>query len=171
MKEEDFIRAVLKHNSTTISNNCIESNGDYKCIADLTEYIDYGCKIKNSGCKNIDYKGRMCCCGACAEVIGHRVAISPREIPFLAKHFNAKTGYWREKKGCILPRKYRSAACLCHKCSKLGVLSTIVLEMLYRFRSNNTYPIISPHDQVWGDFVKALKEENNYIFSPFSARY
>jgi len=163
MKEEDFIKRVLTQDSITISNNAIESRQHYQEIAELTEYIDYGCKIVPGvdRCSHNEMISEGCCCRGCQNVIGYRITMSQNEIPILAKYFNKDTGYWREGIGCILPRKHRSITCLSHKCKNLGIFSTLVLDMLSRMKEGH-YPIISPHDFIWKEFVKALKKENGY---------
>ena len=164
MKEEDFIKLILKRNSLTISENALEGSSAYREIAGITEYIDYGCKITfdNDRCSHGENINAMCCCRGCDTSIGYRTSIRQSEIPILAEYFDVKTGYWRKDKGCILPRKYRSEVCLVHKCVRLGILSTIVLGMLRQLK-NTPYTILSPHDFIWKDFIKALKKENKYI--------
>ena len=165
MKEEDFIKKVLKWGGTTISAHSIESCGEYQRIAELTNYIRYDCgivsgKISCKGGKNIS---RGCCCDRCAGTLGYRKSISQEEIPLLAEHFDGKTGYWRSGKGCILPRKHRSITCLTHRCYRVGILSHLVLNVIQSAKSDGCWiPVLCYCQSDWDGFVKLLKKENKY---------
>ena len=111
----------------------------YYKLADLTKYLDYDCRFTELGCKQYCFKNKkekeewinknkgenkrrvywklMCCCGGCRGSLGYLPSIAPGAVRIYARHFHYKTGFWREGKGCVLPRKYRSITCLGHSCS------------------------------------------------------
>uniref|UniRef100_A0A6M3JVF2 Uncharacterized protein n=1 Tax=viral metagenome TaxID=1070528 RepID=A0A6M3JVF2_9ZZZZ len=169
MKEEDFIKRVLGLHGVIISFYAIESGKEYQKIAELTEYIKYNCGIvddKDNGktrCKGGQNISTGCCCSGCGNTIGYRKGISQTEIPFLAKYFDEKTGYWREDKGCILPRKHRSVTCLVTKCYSIGILSQLVLNIISSATiSTDWKPIFSYWPFDINGFVELLKKENGY---------
>lgn len=99
---------------------------DWYKLASLTSKISYGCEFRDDGTcvqlRNRKDQGavtnEMCCCQWCVRDVGYFDFIQndPGVISMLAGHFKAKVGFWRKGKGCILPRKYRSATCLGHRC-------------------------------------------------------
>jgi len=94
-------------------------------LANLTSLIDFGCKFKDGKC--IGSGVEMCCCSGCRGSTGFfrttffydysRKDRIEDEMLYYAKKFNLKTGFWRKDKGCILPRRKRSATCLTYNCS------------------------------------------------------
>ncbi len=119
---------------------------DYYLLADLTKFVDYNCKFTELGCKQykITKKAKkksleilarggnmrsgesfsyaiMCCCGSCRGSVGHSEYFPSdlKDLKIIARYFNEQTGFWRAEKGCILPRKYRSATCLKYDCRKI----------------------------------------------------
>jgi len=100
-------------------------------LAAMTRNIDYGCRFgkqikngvqdKQATCsKQREYNttDEMCCCSSCNTKLGYLKFIQndPKVIKRIAGLFQPKTGFWRKGKGCILPRKYRSAVCLGYRC-------------------------------------------------------
>lgn len=142
--------------------------GTYEKLAALTKYIDYDCRFTSLGCKQYRFKSKkekdkrneaykknnggrpipslMCCCGGCRHSIGHARSFNIDSIAKVARYYNDKTGFWREGKGCILPRKYRSYTCLNHSCGGKNGVGMHLLEVmkmseaqLYRYFEKN-YP-------------------------------
>jgi len=99
---------------------------DWYKLAEMTKKINYMCNFDNNGnCvqsrrhKSKGYStNKMCCCHGCTYSLGYLSYIQndPQIIKKIAGHFKEKVGFWREGKGCILPRKYRSAVCLGYRC-------------------------------------------------------
>jgi len=140
--------------------------GTYERLAALTKYIDYGCDFTELGCKQYRFKNKkekeeqnakwkeqyegkpypslMCCCGGCRYSIGYMRVFNVYSIAKVARYYNDKTGFWREDKGCILPRKYRSYTCLNHSCGINSVTTMLLFEamrmsesQLYRYFEKN----------------------------------
>jgi len=96
--------------------------------AEKTASIDFGCDFDASGiCANRRAYApspdlQMCCCSGCASAHGYLTAIPPNTAPYYARLFHKVTGFWREGKGCFLPRKFRSRTCLGFHCfSKVNI--------------------------------------------------
>ena len=124
----------------------------YERLAALTKYIDYGCKFTVLGCKRYrfkskkekdeatarwktDYNGKphpnsMCCCGGCRYSVGYMNVFNVDSIAKIARYYNDKTGFWREGKGCVLPRKYRSYTCLNHSCAGKSAVAKHLMEAM-----------------------------------------
>lgn len=86
----------------------------------MTSILDYGCNFNVNGkiCSAHDTEV-MCCCRGCLSCIGYLDLIPDnkqiiKEIAFL---FDEKHGFWRKKKGCMLPTKYRSKICITYRCT------------------------------------------------------
>lgn len=93
----------------------------YEKLAELTAKIDYSCNFDKLGRCRIDVEktsevSDMGCCKYCSDNLGYLMSIHESHISILSKNFNTETGFWRKKKGCILPRKYRSPLCLDYIC-------------------------------------------------------
>ena len=78
-----------------------------------TEGVDFNC----GECPKRSMDTR-CCCSGCAYNIGYLAMdkIPKGRVAYYLKHFDGKLGFWREGKGCILPRKYRSYTCVGYAC-------------------------------------------------------
>jgi hypothetical protein len=95
-------------------------------LQSLKEYIgtlDFDCQFKQGTCKKRrgknwakDKQRTKCCCVHCAYSVGYLQVLDKRSLPFYASHFNPKLGFWRPKKGCILPYKLRSTTCVTYNC-------------------------------------------------------
>lgn len=91
-------------------------------LAESTANIDYGCNFIDGYCAadRVDsassYGKGKGCCNLCKENFGCLEAVPPYAINKIEELFNLETGFWREGKGCVLPRKWRSAKCLGHIC-------------------------------------------------------
>jgi hypothetical protein len=82
------------------------------------KYVRFDCQFnrKTGGCKE-NPLSRKCCCYSCMDNVGYLQLMAQENIPFYARHFSPKTGFWRESKGCILPHHMRSITCLTHNCN------------------------------------------------------
>lgn len=104
---------------------------DWYRLANATSRIEYKCYFHNDGTciqmRRIKKEGntpnKMCCCHNCASSVGYLnfVQNDPKVISKIAGHFRPKIGFWRKDKGCILPRKYRSAVCLGYRCDSSAI--------------------------------------------------
>lgn len=94
---------------------------EYERRAAFTKNLEYDCQFKpNGACRSYpDPKTRngMACCGGCMYSLGYLESIPPGTARYYAKLFLKKTGFWRPGKGCVLPRKRRSAVCLNYRCA------------------------------------------------------
>lgn len=98
----------------------------YNALAELTNYVDYRCDFRDGVCaghqgryyKNRPAEKKMCCCSGCLRSVGYlrQIPNQPESMIEIARFFNKETGFWRAEKGCILPRKWRSAVCLTFAC-------------------------------------------------------
>ncbi len=115
-------------------------------LANLTKYINYGCNFTPEGkCK---YSGnKECCCHECYSYSGYlRLSdgigvtcekINWPQLTYYTSRFK-KTGFWREGKGCCLPRKYRSTTCLVHNCAReIPPWDNVVLKSLLHLNDRN----------------------------------
>lgn len=126
----------------------------YKQLAKATEMVNFKCEFDERGiCINrrpyadqLYYKKhprqlQMCCCSGCYYELGYQRTLQKDEriINRLARHFDdgrEKKGYWRPKRGCILPRELRTTTCLSHYCraasseGKLSEAENILLTVI-----------------------------------------
>jgi len=59
------------------------------------------------------------CCLSCRSAVGHFNNVNGDTLTLLAEKFDAKSGFWRKGRGCLLPRKLRSTTCLTHYCRRV----------------------------------------------------
>ncbi len=88
----------------------------------ITSSLDYGCNFKTEAkgeetCSS--GKHESCCCGQCGPDVGYldRIPSNKKTLKEISSLFGVKYGFWRKKKGCILPAKYRSTTCINFRCS------------------------------------------------------
>lgn len=102
---------------------------DYRALLSITEYIDFECNFdKNGVCreKNPRYeRAAACCCNGCVHSNGYNpthapLLLTPGELPTFKKKWDKHNGFWREGKGCILPRQQRSTTCVFYCCLSSG---------------------------------------------------
>jgi len=95
-------------------------------IANITEYIDFGCRFVKSGkCKNIRNKGGHrrastatgCCRSFCTYNNGYLRKIPKSAEKEILSLWSTDSGFFRKGKGCVLPRKWRDEICLLYECS------------------------------------------------------
>ena len=121
-------RAAMYYNHVELSDKSyggLEWSEWYK-LAEMTGKIDYRCHFDKAGtCAQIRERAKgdhgsnkMCCCSGCANSMGYLKFIQndQKVISKIATLFQPRIGFWKESKGCILPRKYRSAVCLGFRC-------------------------------------------------------
>ena len=91
----------------------------------ITSTLDYGCNFNANGktcSKNRHYGEReeMCCCAYCLSHVGYLSLIpnNNQVIKEIASLFDEQHGFWREKKGCILPVQHRSDTCIAYRCDE-----------------------------------------------------
>ncbi len=93
---------------------------NFRKIKEFFNYINFDCHIKKdgTGCKRYEKMvPTMCCCGCCHSSIGHFRIMIDENLKYYARLYNRETGFWREKKGCILLRRMRSTTCLTYHCN------------------------------------------------------
>jgi hypothetical protein len=154
MNVEEFRKKAAKRYQLKYSDKSYGglSWEDWYKLADRTSEIDYRCNFQDDGTciqlRNIKEQGsatnEMCCCKWCVSDIGYLDFIQndPKVIVLIARYFKAKVGFWRRGKGCILPRKYRSATCLGYRCidsrkSEVSGTAAILLAFLNSIRSRS----------------------------------
>jgi hypothetical protein len=162
----------------------------YHKLADLTSLLTFGCNFSELGCErrkwpSIEAKERaaerdprqfknsqMCCCSACRISFGHWYILPNSEstLKMYARNFNKETGFWREGKGCILKRKYRSPICLTARCGipvkprKSGDFLLFILHddqetILHKYRTWTKSKSICNMDDVIRDLRRRIKKE------------
>lgn len=125
MVKIDRIKYLLKDRHSKIIPNFKDNTLEYnyhikllKALKRVSGYIPFPCEFDKDGqCngKGVS-KDHMCCCGGCKDSVGYLNIVPESDIPFYAKWYTGKTGFWRKGKGCILPREYRSSTCLTFYC-------------------------------------------------------
>lgn len=106
-----------------------------------TENINYKCNFDSDGiCK--DNISIMCCCAECFQSCGYLFngpnIIFKSNLKKYIRYFSSKIinnksynkkaiGFWREGKGCILPREMRSHTCLSYHCTDENISTLINL--------------------------------------------
>lgn len=92
----------------------------YKARAKRTGQLDFDCQFKDGHCKrsrnDASPEAKMGCCQGCPSTIGYLKEIERGSAWSYAQLFDPLTGFWREGKGCILPREMRSPICLSYNC-------------------------------------------------------
>jgi hypothetical protein len=117
----------------------------YWKLSELTKYIKFTCDFdKDSLCKarrynkvegrKIKLESTMCCCSGCKPCIGFHYQLPSRldHLEKYAKMFNKDTGFWRPKKGCILPRGMRSHTCTTYNCNDSNYRYNAGLDQLHK---------------------------------------
>lgn len=88
--------------------------------ATTTASFNYGCDWQEGKCKEQrevpDRSTSRACCSTCASHVGFIRYLPWYAIRYVRSLFNQKTGFWREGRGCIVPRKWRSWGCLTYTC-------------------------------------------------------
>lgn len=120
MKKELFINHVIKRGARIIpikDPNFSETMlNAFRKLKGFTKYIDFNCQInEDGGCKELTLSTR-CCCSNCHDNAGFFRIMIDKDISAYAKKFT-KLGFYRESKGCILPREMRSTTCLTTHCN------------------------------------------------------
>ena len=97
-------------------------------FAKMTRGLNYGCNFNTKGAAcsgrssmNYGTSRETCCCGGCRSNVGYLNLIPNDEesIKAIAPLFDEKEyGFWRKKKGCILPIEYRSSTCIAYRCAE-----------------------------------------------------
>ena len=122
--EIERFKKTSKQEGVVIIPITIENNILFRHLSDakgIFKYIDFDCQISNntkykSGhCKT--FNGAWCCCHSCKGSVGFLRIISEDKLKRYARHFNVKTGFWRQGKGCILNHTMRSSTCLTSNCN------------------------------------------------------
>jgi len=92
-------------------------------VNESTEAIDYKCNFQNGICKR--YTGlrleglplsKACCCKRCRFSWGYLGNIPDYAVREIVSLWSTRTGFWRQGRGCCLPRKWRSSVCLLYHC-------------------------------------------------------
>ena len=137
MNVEEFRNEAKSRGGHTFSN---QSYGglewsEWHKLATMTKNIEYGCHFgkhvrndstdERSTCskqRKHNKTAERCCCDSCDTNLGYLRFIQDDQkvVKRIASLLQLKNGFWRENKGCILPRKYRSAVCLGYRCGSAG---------------------------------------------------
>jgi hypothetical protein len=131
MKKVDFIKHMRKCRDTRILSNAAKYEPDYEDMIGLKKLsasLDFGCRFdKNGKCNsNPEWVDNhpACCCRDCFRSAGYLDTVLEEDIVKYSRKFSIKTGFWRKGKGCILPRKMRSAVCVAFSCKHIEGKST-----------------------------------------------
>jgi len=113
LRTKEFInRCLLKGVQITPSSDDDKILERYKAI---TEYFIFPCDFRNGVCGS--RTDPRCCCQWCDQEIGYLKSINLKSLRKYAEAFSAKTGFWRQKVGCILSRNLRSTTCVSFICN------------------------------------------------------
>lgn len=129
-------------------------------IAEMTKDIDYICGFDSGGlCKTMRKDNSInlkCCCINCHNTFGYLMAIPASEDGSIEREiinlFDETDGFWRKRKGCILPRKYRSLTCLSYMCMSWKLYKTLPQ------KDRLVLHILRRPTRHYLDYVKLLKE-------------
>jgi hypothetical protein len=92
----------------------------YRALAKQTEGIDFDCGDGKSFCRYSDVKPEGCC-SDCVDTCGHwqreEHMLDEDTARKMAEYCDARDGFCRDDRGCIIPRELRSPVCLYHICS------------------------------------------------------
>ena len=121
MKKELFINHVKRRGTKTILNRNLSFDNHtvnaFRELKHFIKYIDFGCKIKDTGGCRVTPSSLKCCCHDCTWSVGYFQLMLEKDLTYYARHFTDKTGFWRKGKGCVLPHNMRSTMCLTHHCN------------------------------------------------------
>jgi len=120
MKNDAFKEILLKRGIHFFNKDDVRGLlSSSRKLKEFFKNIDFDCQITEDGsCKRYENALSKCCCFDCLSSGGYFYTMADEEIPYYAKKFSVKTGFWRKGKGCILPHKRRSVVCLCHNCNE-----------------------------------------------------
>lgn len=106
----------------------------YARVAKLLSRFDFGCRFNARGlCKRerrLRTNNKQCCCGACAANAGYLKCLPVKARTRVKRAYEKTDGFWRPKRGCLLPVDFRSVTCLLHRCSPERSRFFYVLEAL-----------------------------------------
>jgi hypothetical protein len=89
-----------------------------------TSEIDYQCEFIDGACKTTRKRDRLdkqCCCRGCKKSRGYISYAVQSDVDEMQQYWDDKLGFWREGKGCLLPRSLRSPLCLDYRCGPFSV--------------------------------------------------
>lgn len=115
MRTEPFLSICIKNGVAILIP------GDKKLYSykKATKYFNYPCKFNRSGKCITTVLFSDCGCEDCAHKFGYirHIRSAQYTINKYAALFNQTTGFWRSRKGCILPHDMRSIKCLTRICT------------------------------------------------------
>ena len=125
--ESGIPKSLLKSRSK-LAKEFKSAMKNYMAMLESTKNIDFECEfgLNDKYCFG-NARRIACCCSGCKynkgylrQMVYHQGIIivfgTDKAVKLYNKHFNNETGFWREGKGCVLPRKYRSPTCVFHSC-------------------------------------------------------
>ena len=129
MKQEEFIKRLSCYVRTVFNDDLDRTDFPYleikswfmeiKALKSLTDLVDFGCGFNGKDQCRL-YHGsensNRCCCNNCHGANGHLSNVQLTDIPKIARRFKKDVGFWRQGKGCILPRELRSDTCVTYLC-------------------------------------------------------
>lgn len=101
-----------------------------------TAFVKFGCDFDDNGHCYVTRKAGFAvfggynkpelkernCCSSCVSAVGYidewKPVYTAEEKETILKLFNAETGFWRQGRGCVLPRRLMSHICVCFSCHK-----------------------------------------------------
>jgi len=169
MDVKNFLYMYTMDRRKSITNELTDIIGLDWNLRDLlfeaTEKIDYGCRFDANGlCYNyrkdeVNEQSYKCCCHSCYRFVGYLNYIRPIDIKQIAYKFKKDVGFWREGKGCVLPRKLRSNTCVKHHCHT-ELLNAKDRYLLTLLKSHQVKPLKNKHTKLdfdWQGEIDALK--------------
>ena len=129
MALHDFIARLINRAGNGDDRTPIVTNHPYGLkwpelflIKRTTKVIDFMCEFENGTCrcyrrKQYDVRTGSCC-DACWKNAGYLKVLPKNDtlLRYYGQRFLPEVGFWREGKGCILPRQFRSIVCVRYNC-------------------------------------------------------
>lgn len=114
MRTEPFLSICVRNEISIL----IPSDKKLDGYKGATRVLNYPCKFNKIGKCIATILSSNCGCEDCAHEFGYikHIRAAQYTINKYAALFNQKTGFWRSRKGCILPRNLRSIRCLTRIC-------------------------------------------------------
>ena len=202
METNKFIALLLKTRHELVSSNTLQSlnstnnnltDGDILVGGDtiipaVSKFFTFPCDFDSEG-SCVRYRGAnhqkyhkdgwipiKCCCSSCARYIGYLGKYWPTDLSIIQKYarrFQEDVGFYREGRGCILPRHMRSLICTYHVCGEIkqefekinrDKLDLFYLIRDYKYSTNISKELL--HDEI---LIFLLKK--NLYYDPDSHKF
>ena len=182
MTPGDFLINYLERGSRQITKT-VEGYlpKNFMALVELTEKLNFKCEFDDRGiCKSkrnsnylSDEEAAKCCCHGCRACVGfiYELPNDMRLIKRYARHFDAKTGFWRPGKGCVLPRSMRHKTCVTYNCDYNACRSDAEDALMQSIRKGKEFAVTVERYQseyTWPETLKQWLEEKPTFHGKYS---